>query len=55
MNKGGRLGTGRITAQAVYNMLDNRVRGAKLGLPLSPHDLRRTFVVIRTSALVHLD
>ncbi len=44
VNKGGRLGSGRITAQAVYNMLDKRVRQARLGLPLSPHDLRRTFV-----------
>ncbi len=44
VNKGGRLGSGGITAQAIYNMLDKRVREARLGLPLSPHDLRRTFV-----------
>ncbi|MDP9351726.1 MAG: tyrosine-type recombinase/integrase [Chloroflexota bacterium] len=49
VNKGGRLGSGRITAQAIYNMLDKRVREARLGLPLSPHDLRRTFVVICTN------
>lgn len=42
VNRGGRLGTGRITAQAVYGML--RKRAAQAGVKsFSPHDCRRTF------------
>ncbi len=44
INKGGRIASSRLTAQAVYNALGKRVREARLDRPLSPHDLRRTFV-----------
>ena len=43
VNKGGRIAPGRITAQAVYNMLEKRAAEASVKA-LSPHDLRRTFV-----------
>ncbi len=48
VNKGGRIAAKRITAQAVYNALCKRVAEAKLTKPLSPHDMRRTFVVMCT-------
>lgn len=44
VNKGGRIALKRMTAQAVYNALCKRVREARLTRPLSPHDMRRTFV-----------
>jgi len=43
VNKGGRLVPGRMTGQAVLNLLAKRAREAKVA-HLSPHDLRRTFV-----------
>lgn len=43
INKGGNVQSGRLTTQAVYNMLVKR--GAEAGVEnFSPHDLRRTFV-----------
>ncbi|MDP9382061.1 MAG: tyrosine-type recombinase/integrase [Chloroflexota bacterium] len=48
VNKGGRIAPRRMTAQAVYNALSKRVEQARLDRPLSPHDLRRTFIVICT-------
>lgn len=43
ITKSGRIGSGRVTAQAVYNMLARRA--AKAGIKrFSPHDLRRSFV-----------
>ena len=43
VNKGGRIGTRRITDQAVLVILDKRAAAA--GVPaFSPHDLRRSFI-----------
>lgn len=39
---GNRQSGGRLTAQAVYKMLDTRQLAAGLSASLSPHDLRRT-------------
>ena len=44
VNKGGRIYGSRFAAQAVYRALAKRAEGAGLAEPLSPHDLRRTFV-----------
>ena len=44
VNKGGRIYGSRLAAQAVYRALAKRAEEAKLTEPLSPHDLRRTFV-----------
>ncbi len=41
--KGGRVHPGRLTQQAVYQMLQARAKQADVR-PLSPHDFRRTFV-----------
>jgi len=43
VNKGGKLGKGRLTEQAVYVMLKKRAEQARIG-HVSPHDLRRSFV-----------
>lgn len=43
INKGGRIASGRLSTQAVYNMLAKRAAGAGVK-SFSPHDLRRTFV-----------
>jgi integrase/recombinase XerD len=43
VNKGGRIGRGRVTEQAVYAALAKRAREAGVD-DLSPHDLRRTYV-----------
>jgi len=43
VNKGGRIGAGRMTTQAVYNMLAKRAAEASVK-DFSPHDMRRTFV-----------
>lgn len=43
INKGGALGSDRLTSQAVYNMLQKRAHEAGVN-SFSPHDLRRTFV-----------
>jgi len=43
IRRGGHIWPGRLTTQAVYQLL--RKRAEKAGIPaLSPHDLRRTFV-----------
>jgi len=44
VNKGGRIYGSRLAAQAVYRALAKRAEQAELTEPLSPHDLRRTFV-----------
>lgn len=44
VNKGGRIYGLRFAAQAVYRALAKRAAEAGLAEPLSPHDLRRTFV-----------
>ena len=41
INKGGRLAARRMTSQAYYNILQNRIDAAGVK-DLSPHDLRRT-------------
>lgn len=41
VNRGGRLGTDAMTAQAVYNVVAEYAPA--LGLTVHPHDLRRTF------------
>jgi site-specific recombinase XerD len=41
VNKGGRVGAGAMTAQAIYNAVNEYAAG--LGLTVHPHDLRRTF------------
>ena len=43
IRRGGHLHPGRITTQAVYNMLRKRAKQAGVK-KLSPHDLRRTFI-----------
>lgn len=43
VNKGGTIGTSRLTCQAVYNLLQKRAGEAGCR-SFSPHDLRRTFV-----------
>lgn len=43
VNKGGKLQPRRMTAQAVYNILQKRGQQAKVK-GFTPHDLRRTFV-----------
>lgn len=43
INKGGILSMGRITSQAIYNMLQKRAEQAGVK-SFSPHDMRRTFV-----------
>ena len=43
INKGGKLQAGRLTPQAVYNLLAKRAAAAGVA-EFSPHDLRRTFV-----------
>ena len=43
IDKGGNLHPGRLTTQAVYNLLRKRAKEAGVK-PLSPHDFRRTFV-----------
>ncbi len=42
VNRGGRLGLSRMTAQAVYGMLRKRAEQAGVR-SFSPHDCRRTF------------
>ncbi len=44
VNRGGNIRGEGMTAQAVYNALDKRVREARLGQPLTPHDLRRSMI-----------
>ena len=41
VNRGGRVGAGPMTAQAIYNAVNEYA--AALGLTVHPHDLRRTF------------
>lgn len=41
VNRGGRVGAGGMTAQAIYNAVNEYA--AQLGLTVHPHDLRRTF------------
>jgi integrase len=43
VNKGGKIGAQRITAQSLYDMLRKRAQEAGVK-DFSPHDLRRTFV-----------
>jgi integrase len=43
INKGGAIQPGRLTPQAVYNILAKRAAAASVA-EFSPHDLRRTFV-----------
>jgi site-specific recombinase XerD len=43
VNKSGVLGNGRLTSQAIYNMLQKRAHEAGVK-SFSPHDMRRTFV-----------
>jgi len=44
INKGGTIGTAALSTQAVYKTLVRRTLAAGLTAPVSPHDLRRTFV-----------
>ncbi len=44
VNRGGNIRGEGMTAQAVYNVLEKRVREARLGKPLTPHDLRRSMI-----------
>lgn len=41
VNKGGRVGDGGMSAQAVYNTVS--AYAEQLGISIHPHDLRRTF------------
>ena len=52
VNKGGRIRGEDITAGAVYNALARRAAEAKIA-HASPHDLRRSFVVICTKCGHH--
>ncbi len=49
VNRGGNIRGEGMTAQAVYNALEKRVREARLSKPLTPHDLRRSIIVMCTS------
>jgi site-specific recombinase XerD len=44
INKGGKLGSRALSAQAVYMILTERAKQAALTKPLSPHDMRRSYV-----------
>ncbi|MDP9383126.1 MAG: site-specific integrase [Chloroflexota bacterium] len=44
VNKGGRIGEGRISGLRVYKILAKRAEQARLIEPLTPHDLRRTLI-----------
>ena len=44
INKGGNIGTAALSTQAVYKALTRRAAEAGLTAPVSPHDMRRTFV-----------
>jgi integrase len=44
INKGGVIGTAPLSTQAVYKALTRRATAAELKDPVSPHDMRRTFV-----------
>ncbi|HUS17346.1 MAG TPA: tyrosine-type recombinase/integrase [Chloroflexia bacterium] len=44
INKGGHIGTAPLSTQAVYKALTRRAADAGLTTPVSPHDMRRTFV-----------
>ncbi|MFN3242962.1 MAG: tyrosine-type recombinase/integrase [Planctomycetota bacterium] len=49
ISKSGKLGSGRLSAQAIYNLL--RTRSTQAGVKrLSPHDLRRTFATMLLEA-----
>jgi len=43
VNKGGRIGSGKLSGEALRKMLDKRSQEAKLSKPITWHDFRRTF------------
>jgi len=43
VNKGGRIGAGSLSGEALRKILDKRSREAELSKPLTWHDFRRTF------------
>jgi len=44
VRKGGRLAAGRMSGQAIYNLLKRRASQANLGEDVTIHDFRRTFI-----------
>lgn len=43
VNKGGKIGTGKLSGEALRKMLDKRSQEAELSKPATWHDFRRTF------------
>ena len=43
MNKGGKIGAGRMSGEALRKMLEKRSRQARLSRDITWHDFRRTF------------
>jgi site-specific recombinase XerD len=43
VNKAGKIGTGKLSGEALRKMLDKRSQEAKLSKPVTWHDFRRTF------------
>ena len=43
VNKGGRIGAGKLSGEALRKMLEKRSQEAKLSKPITWHDFRRTF------------
>ena len=43
VNKGGRIGTGKLSGEALRKMLEKRGQEAQLSKPITWHDFRRTF------------
>ena len=43
VNKGGKIGDGRLSGEALRKMLDKRSQEAQLSKPITWHDFRRTF------------
>jgi integrase len=43
VNKGGKMGAGRLSGEALRKMLDKRSQAAQLSKPVTWHDFRRTF------------
>ena len=43
VNKGGKIGAGKLSCEALRKMLDKRSKEAQLSKPITWHDFRRTF------------
>ena len=43
VNKGGRIGAGKLSGESLRKMLEKRSREAQLSKPVTGHDFRRIF------------